>query len=112
MTCEQKAPQRRYALTKLNKGDYLLPGNDAKSVWRISQYEEDGSLERGDDGTVVIGTFWQVARLADPVLLSRVILGNIDHDDMELLDGWSVWEIADGPLSTRKAAIESALRMM
>lgn len=35
---------RKYALTKIGKGDYLCPGNDAQMVYRFSRYEDGPSM--------------------------------------------------------------------
>ena len=32
--------ERKYALIKILAGDYLLPGNDAHTLWRIRRYQE------------------------------------------------------------------------
>ena len=58
-------PERKYAMTRLGKGDYLLPSNDARWLLRIATYEEDGSAEYGD-GKPVVGTFWAVYRRLMP----------------------------------------------
>jgi hypothetical protein len=58
--------ERLYAMTKLGAGDWLLPGNDGQTLWRIRSYDEDGSAVRGD-GTPVIGTFWAVYRFRYPL---------------------------------------------
>lgn len=39
---------RRWALSKLGPGDYLLPSNDSRTLWRLTAYE-DGA----DFGAVV-----------------------------------------------------------
>lgn len=36
-------PERKYAMTKISKGDYLLPGNDGKTIYRLEQYEDGPS---------------------------------------------------------------------
>ena len=35
--------ERKYQMTRISAGDYLLPSNDGKTLWRICAYEEDGS---------------------------------------------------------------------
>ena len=35
--------ERKYVITKLREGDYLLPSNDAQTIWRLASHEEDGS---------------------------------------------------------------------
>ena len=49
--------KRKYALSRIKAGDYLLPSNDRKTIWRIAQYEEDGNAQY-NDGTKLIGRFW------------------------------------------------------
>lgn len=44
MTTE--TPERKYALRKVGKGDWLLPANDVETsgrFWRLSTYEEGPS---------------------------------------------------------------------
>jgi hypothetical protein len=105
--------QRRYALMRVEKGDYLLPSNDAKTLWRISSYFENGSLSvRTDEGEKVIkGTFWQCERYVG------LAATEMDWTEQQLPDDvldpdqrdryWRTWEWL---LPTRAAAIDSALR--
>lgn len=92
--------ERKYQMTRLRRGDYLLPSNDRRTLWRIYAYEEDGSLERSD-GTKVLGTFWACARrpMPQPGAL-------IDVD--EFLYTFGFWA---GPFLTRRDAIDEALRV-
>lgn len=94
---------RKYAMTRLAKGDYLLPSNDAKTLWRIYTYEEEGSLvhvmpDRSE--RAVVGTFWALAKRPMPSMQ------DIDIDVAEW-DGWEFWA---GPLNSRRAAIDEAMR--
>lgn len=91
-------PDRRYALVRLAKGDYLLLSNDGKTLWRISTYTEDGSAVT-DDGRVLAGTFWGTWRYR------RAVQGGqpISADD------WSDFEMDDCLLKTRKEAIRAVL---
>lgn len=59
--------ERKWQMTRVGAGDYLLPSNDEQTLWRITKYEErDGTLTRGD-GTVVNGDFWALWRLRFPL---------------------------------------------
>jgi|SRR5579872_4380612 len=95
--------ERKYVLTRVRKGDYLLPSNDLKTLWRIYSYEEEGSLIEelpGGEERPVLGTFWACSRRPMPDT-------NTLMDEDFLYDGWEHWA---GPLNTRTAAIEEALR--
>jgi len=93
--------ERKYQITRLNRGDYLLPSNDGRTLWRIYSYEEDGSAETYQ-GRVIKGTFWANARR--PMPREGVAVG-------DLLD-WSDWEFWAGPFDSRSEAIEEALRVV
>lgn len=92
--------QRKYALIRVSSGDYLLPSNDQRWLWRIYTYEEDGSLFRGE--RQVKGRFWACARR--PMPPESAIL---DEDFL----GWGDWEFWAGPLNTRTAAIDEAMHV-
>jgi hypothetical protein len=92
---------RKYAMTKVARGDYLLPSNDARWLLRIASYEEDGSAEWGN-GQKVVGTFWAVYRR--PMPREGTPLDSI----LEWGDGWEFWA---GTLATRKDALAEALRV-
>jgi hypothetical protein len=91
--------ERKYVLTRISAGDYLLPSNDGSTLWRIYTYEEDGSAEYSD-GTKLVGKFWACARRPIPA-------EGVPIDD---LLAWSAWEFWAGPLNSRKDAIAEALR--
>jgi hypothetical protein len=82
---------RKYAMTRIAKGDYLLPSNDAQTLWRIYTYEEDGSA------IGLKGTFWATAKrpMPDENALTEDVLG------------WSDWQMWAGPFRSRKDALES-----
>ena len=92
---------RKYAMTRLGKGDYLLPSNDAKWCLRLLSYEEDGSAVRGvwPDEEPIYGTFWRV--LAAPMEDVRNCGG--DFESVR----WDVWYWME---PNRRVAIESGLR--
>lgn len=94
--------ERKYALTRISAGDYILPSNDAQTLWRIHSYTEDGSASFiRDDGTeqTLRGTYWATAKFRKPVSLV--------WDDF--LD-WEHWETWETTLRTRADAIRAALR--
>lgn len=91
-------PRRKYALTKIESGDYLLPSNDALTVWRIRKYIEGPStgLDWPKDREV-----WGLWRWDMPATNSEVY---IDIED------WARWQHWDGHFDTRAEAIDGALR--
>lgn len=98
---DKRNEPRKYALTRIGKGDYLLPSNDGTRLWRIYSYEEDGSAE-WSDGTKIKGTFWACARHVDP-------LPSIRHtvDWLDWTNDWEPWAMIQ---RTRQDAIAEALR--
>ncbi len=99
-----EAPTRKYALTRLQAGDYLFPGNDGSTLWRVYTYEEDGSLYRGE--RQVKGKFWATAKFRGTVDEAQRLLG----DDPDVLLDWGEWEFWAGPLRSRAEAIAEAVR--
>ncbi len=88
---------RKYAMTRVAAGDYLMPSNDASKLWRLMRYTEDGSAHL-DDGTPVTGEFWGVWRWRGTM-----------HDTLTLeMYEWDMW--AQG-FRTRAEAEQEALRM-
>lgn len=100
---------RRYAMTRIQKGVYLLPSNDGTTLWRIHSYEEDGSAmwqdERGRWHSIT-GTFWATAKRPLP---SEADLDRYDTEN-EFLWDWDAWEEWGTGHKTRRDAIEDALR--
>lgn len=84
MQDQRREVERRYALTKIAPGDYLLPSNDGGTLWRIRRYD------RGR------WSLWQWLGLIAP--------GERPDPDNE-----SEWELSAGGLPTREAAIREAL---
>ncbi len=95
---DTKPVERKWALTKIKAGDWLLVGNDGKTLWRIATYEEGES--HGVEG-MPDKTFWGVWKWPRPVGGAL---------DMDALEDWSGWDMDEGWLKTREAAIQSALR--
>ncbi len=92
--------ERKYAMTRIGPGDYLLPANDGATLWRIYSYEEDGSAERMD-GSKVLGTFWMAAKFDTRVAQNDLL----PYDFLE----WHRWEPWTSTLTTRREAIKAAL---
>jgi hypothetical protein len=94
----ESTPQRKYALTKIAAGDYLLPSNDAQMVWRIAKYE-DGPTH-GLDALPRDRDFWGVWRWRGQRGQSV-----LDPDD------WNQWAMEAASCDTRAEAIRLALGM-
>ncbi len=86
--------ESKWVMTKVAAGDYLLPSNDAQTIWRLVRYTDGPSF----------GLDWSSDR--DQWCVRRWS-GDLDtHVDIE--DG-TRWEgVADG-FDTRSQAIEYAL---
>lgn len=80
-----ETPERKYALTKLSPGDYLLPSNDAQYLWRLTRDAD--------------GTGWSISFKT----MQEVKSG---HDSFD--NGWICVEQC---LSTRNEAMNEALRI-
>jgi hypothetical protein len=94
--------ERRFALTRLRAGDYLLPSNDERGLYRVQAYDEDGSLSSYSGGEIR-GRFWLIyvhAGEVDRDALGRITGGVVDPDD-----SYS-WIVIEQGFPTRKAAIE------
>jgi hypothetical protein len=91
-------PARKYAMTRVKTGDYLLPSNDAKTLWRIRTYEEDGLAETMD-GRKLTGVFWGLWRRPFP-----------RPGALFDLEAWDEWELWAAPLEKRQDAIDEAMR--
>lgn len=92
--------ERKYAMTKIEKGDWLLPSNDGKTVWRIRICTElapspDGHGDREVD-------HWEIWRWLGSTLTA---FAGGDVED------WSQWDFYEGYHKTRKDAVDSALRL-
>lgn len=93
MSEPRKATERKYALTKVNAGDYLLPSNDGQTIWRFRTYEDGPThgLDWPRDRTL-----WGYYRWT----------GRGDLVDLEDWDHWEGWR--DG-FDRRIDAINDAL---
>ena len=98
--------ERKYQLTRITAGDYLLPSNDARTLYRIASYVEDGSLSYTGPGgreQVVRGTYWSVARW------HTGLPTDADVQSDEFLSWGPQWVNVETLLPTRSAAIKAAL---
>ncbi len=93
--------QRKYALVKVKPGDYLLPGNDRTTLWRITRYE-DGKRHGLEEGPEIV-TRWELRKWHAPI--SDAELQRVD------VDAWELWENEASSLLTRAEAIEEAMRL-
>lgn len=84
--------ERKYALRRIEAGDYLMPSNDGKVCWRLSRTEILGL--RGD----LIGGWG----------LYKWIGGGSWPSTMEDVDDWDRWE-SWAECRSREDAIQAAL---
>lgn len=102
--------QRRYALTRVRAGDYIVPSNDGTQLWRISSYDETGLGERLDSNGKwhpITGTFWQTAKFELTVEQMHARWGDDLPDDFLDWDRWQFWA---GGYRSRRDALADALR--
>ncbi len=76
---------RKYALSKVEQGDYLLPSNDGRMIFRMAK------CESGE---------WDLWRWASPVSIGSYV----DTGD------WSRWELV-ACFNSRADAVDEALRL-
>lgn len=90
--------ERKYALMKLAPGDWLLPSNDHKTLWRIATYTDGPST--GMDHMPRDKEFWGVWKWVGRAEFPR------DEIDLEFGDSWAMksdWH------ETRREAVDAAL---
>lgn len=92
--------ERKFTLKTLAKGDYLLIGNDGKTLWRIRTYEDGPS--HGVESMTRDREFWGVWRWDSPVTLGKSAI-EIDNDSR-----WNAWDLS--MYKKREDAIQAALR--
>lgn len=94
---EPEAIERKWVLSKIAAGDYLLPSNDGRTLWRITRYVDGPSagldIPRDRD-------FWAVRHWQEEV-------GRGDVVDVE---DWDRWVLRSDMWVSRAAAIDAALR--
>jgi len=97
--------ERKYVMTKVRPGDYILPSNDGETLFRIASYEEDGSgYWVGYGGTrekQIVGTHWNGFRYNRP-------WDGDDAFDDEFLD-WDRWDCVIQTQTSRKAVVNFLL---
>jgi hypothetical protein len=93
--------ERKFALTKVAPGDYLLPGNDERSLWRIAQYQDGESFGLDMTGDRTYWGAWIYTRRG-------AILALLPEDFLE----WDYWQMEASSCRTRAEAIAEVERMM
>lgn len=90
------ASERKYALSRVAAGDYLLPSNDGRTIWRIARYMDgpSGGLEIPRDRD-----FWGVWKWHQSIGVGTYV----DVED------WNRWEACDLGYMTRAEAINAAI---
>lgn len=87
---------RRYAMTRLGKGDYLLPSNDGRLLYRIRRQDEP---ESGDPKSRILSV-WAVWRW----------LGAMESGNYANVEDENEWELIASWFDSRQRAIEWALK--
>lgn len=91
--------ERKYAITKIEAGDYILPSNDAKTLWRIQKLGSVGGSEDNVEWDWSEAG-WYVSKYNQYVDQTL----QIDVDD------WSFWTDWSGPYATRAEAVKDVIR--
>jgi hypothetical protein len=95
---------RKYALTRIRAGSYLLPSNDAQTLWHIYSFEDGRSHGLMDEPD---RTYWACARYR----------GTLEDGQKKAMQDlmeygyihWGEWTETDSYMRTRAAAIAAAL---
>lgn len=85
--------EHKYVTTKIDSGDYLLPSDDATTVWRIA---------RDDEPDIGSKPVWSVWRYVGSTFVGELRVADLD---------WSRWECVAQCEPTRDAAIKEAMRL-
>lgn len=93
--------ERRFALTKAAPGDYLLPGNDERTLWRIAKYVDGESFGLDTTGDREFWGAWIYTR-------QGAVLALLPEDFLE----WDYWQMEASSCRTRAEAIAEVERMM
>lgn len=96
--------ERKYALVKIKSGDWLLPGNDGKTLWRLATYV-DGPVNGLDIPRD--REFWSVSKWDESYDWERIVNDPMRGDPLD----WDYWEGYAGLIETRADAIQRALEM-
>jgi hypothetical protein len=106
-----KTIERKYQMIRVSAGDYLLPSNGGKTLWRIRRYYEDGSAVSGrwPNEKPIIGYFWSCARYKTPLQeIPPHVLGEHAED---FLNDWCSWVECASLMKTRSEAVNEALEI-
>ena len=107
------AAERKYALIRIGPGDYLLPGNDGLTLYRISAYEEMGdgyyTDARGRERRIT-GRYWQAAEYVHGAGTVEAAMREADADLLDWSDdyGNERWATTVHGVKTRALAIEGS----
>lgn len=93
--------ERKYALARIEAGDYLLPGNDGATLWRIRKYEDGPS--HGVDSMPRDREFWGVWKWIGSSWIGPAAVWNIAEEN------WNAWDLS--MYEKREEAIQAALRL-
>ena len=88
---------RVYVLTRLGSGDYLLPSNDGRTLWRISRYDDPEFIGQPHG--------WQAHRISTHDFQQRTANGWGWQDPLD----WEHWEYWGGGYRTRGEAVDEVL---
>ena len=91
--------ERKYVLTKVAAGDYLLPSNDGQTIFRLRRYEDGPS--HGLEDWPRDREFWGVWKWTG--LVTR-------YGPAPDPDQWD-WEFQEGLMDKRGEAIDAAMRL-
>lgn len=91
--------ERKYALTKIDPGDWMCPSNDTLTIWRFRSYT-DGQIAGLMDVSYYARTFWRVQRCPREAIDRYLAAGQL-VDDLDNLP----WVDVEEWLPTRRAAI-------
>lgn len=89
--------ERKFQMVRLSAGDWLLPDNDERTLWRIQRY--DDGADYGLDVAFASRSFWRLMRC-------RYEIG----EDIDITED-AAWVEVHSWLPTRQAAIDSALQV-
>lgn len=93
--------ERRYALRKLETGDYVLPSNDLSILWRICAVDEPTTAS----DLTSMERLWDLYRWRHPApIVEEDVAESIIEDD------WTEWECVGSGFPTRAYAIEEAMK--
>lgn len=95
---QSSEPARRYALRRIDPGDYLCSSNDGVTLWRFSRYE-DGMAHGLMDAAFERRSFWRARQAPMPAG------GVVERDEVENL----LWREVGVMLASRRAAIDVML---